>query len=163
MNNLLAMCVESDWPSSQTFHSSERRHRGLLHSFPTRSMTLRVVTDQQGHNNEMKMSAEKCATQIPFTLSQCGVPTLEKCGSMCELCTVMCAREKCASARVQVGVVSTWHGLKPDSRQTGEGLFSGTGGEHEKPKRQQTARGTWNTPWEGSAKNAVDLWSQSTP
>ena len=33
--------------------------------------------------------------------------TLEKCGSMCELCTVMCAREKCASARVQVGVVST--------------------------------------------------------
>ena len=41
---------------------------------------------------------EKCATQIPFTLSHCGVPTLQKCGSMCELCTVMCAREKCASA-----------------------------------------------------------------
>ena len=33
----------------------------------------------------------------------CGVPTLEKC---CELCTVLCAREKCASARVQVIVVS---------------------------------------------------------
>ena len=26
---------------------------------------------------------------------------------MCELCTVMCAREKCASAHVQGGVVST--------------------------------------------------------
>ena len=26
---------------------------------------------------------------------------------MSELCTVMCAREKCASARVQVGAVST--------------------------------------------------------
>ena len=35
------------------------------------------------------------------------VTALEKCGSMCELCTVMCAREKCASARVQVGVVCT--------------------------------------------------------
>ena len=35
------------------------------------------------------------------------MPTLEKYGSMYELCTVMCAREKCASARVQVGVVST--------------------------------------------------------
>ena len=70
-------------------------------------MTLRVVTDQQGLNNEMKMSAEKCATQIPFTLRQCGVPTLEKCGTMSELCTVMCAREKCVSARVQVGVLST--------------------------------------------------------
>ena len=41
------------------------------------------------------MVMEKCATQIPFTLSQCGVPTLEKCGSMCELCTVVCVREKC--------------------------------------------------------------------
>ena len=51
-----------------------------------------------------KWVPEKCATQIPFTLSQCGVPTLETC---CELWTVMCAREKCASARVQVGVVST--------------------------------------------------------
>ena len=28
-------------------------------------------------------------------------------GKMLELCTVMCGREKCASARVQVGVVST--------------------------------------------------------
>ena len=37
-------------------------------------------------------------------LSTGGVPTLEKC---CELCTVMRAREKCASARVQVGVVPT--------------------------------------------------------
>ena len=36
--------------------------------------------------------------------SQCGVLPLEKC---CELCTVMCAREKCASARVQEAVVST--------------------------------------------------------
>ena len=43
----------------------------------------------------------KCATQIPFSLSQCGVPTLEKCGSMREVCTVMCAREKtCVCARV---------------------------------------------------------------
>ena len=43
-------------------------------------------------------------TQIPFTLSHCGVPTLE---NVRELCTVMCAREKSASARVQVGVMST--------------------------------------------------------
>ena len=31
--------------------------------------------------NETEMNAEKCATQIPFTLSQCGVPTLEKCSA----------------------------------------------------------------------------------
>ena len=55
----------------------------------------------------MEMSAEKCATMISFTLNQCGVLTLEKFGSMCELCIVMRAREKCASSRVQVGVVST--------------------------------------------------------
>ena len=59
------------------------------------------------HNNEMNMSAEKCETQIPFTLSQSGVSTLEEFRSMCELWTVMCAREKCAFARVQVGVVFT--------------------------------------------------------
>ena len=35
------------------------------------------------------------------------MPTVDRCGSMCELCTVMCAREKCSSARVQVRVVST--------------------------------------------------------
>ena len=35
------------------------------------------------------------------------VTTLEECGSMSELCIVMFSREKCASARVQVGVVST--------------------------------------------------------
>ena len=62
---------------------------------------------QQRHDNEMKMVVEKCATQIPFPLSQCDVPTLEECGSMCELCTVMCARENFASARIQVGVVFT--------------------------------------------------------
>ena len=43
---------------------------------------------------------ENCATLIPCTLSQ-------SMWSMRESCTVMCAREKCASARVQVGVVST--------------------------------------------------------
>ena len=36
--------------------------------------------------NETEMSAEKCATQIPFTLSQCGVPTLDKVQ-----CCVNCA------------------------------------------------------------------------
>ena len=72
---------------------------------------------------------EKCATQIPFSLSHCGVPTLEKCGSMCELCTVMCAREKCASARVQVGVVSTspsaplWSTLLFDNLRTSRSRF----------------------------------------
>ena len=65
-------------------------------------------TFQQRHDKEMEMSAEEQATQIPFTLSSCGVPTLEKCGSMCELRTVMCTREKGASARIQVGVVSTF-------------------------------------------------------
>ena len=52
----------------------------------------------------MEMSAEKCATQIPFFLSQYDVPTLEKC---CDGCTAMCARDKCAFIRVQVSVVST--------------------------------------------------------
>ena len=33
--------------------------------------------------------------------------TLEECGSISELHIVMCAREKCASAPVQVGVMST--------------------------------------------------------
>ena len=28
--------------------------------------------------NEMEVIAEKCTTQIPLTLSHCGVPTLEK-------------------------------------------------------------------------------------
>ena len=69
-------------------------------------MTLRVLrTIQQGHDNEMKMSAESCATQIPFTLSQCGV---EKCGSVCQLCIVMCAREKmCVCARTSTCGVYT--------------------------------------------------------
>ena len=50
--------------------------------------------------NEMEMSAETCASQIPFTLSQCGVPTLGKVQ-----CCMICAL-RCASARIQVGVVS---------------------------------------------------------
>ena len=41
------LCVESDWPSSQTFHSSEQRGRGFIWSFPTRSMTLKVATDNK--------------------------------------------------------------------------------------------------------------------
>ena len=66
-----------------------------------------AVESNKEITNEMEKSAEKCATQILFTLSQCGVPTLGKFGSVYELCTVMCARTKCAFARVQVGVVST--------------------------------------------------------
>ena len=55
--------------------------------------------------NEME---EMHKTDSFFTLSQCGVPTLEKCSAVLyELCTVRCAQEKCASARVQVGVVFT--------------------------------------------------------
>ena len=38
------LCLGSDWPSSQTFHSSERRHRGLRCSNLTRLRTLRVLT-----------------------------------------------------------------------------------------------------------------------
>ena len=38
------LCVESDWPSSQTLHCNEQRHRVLFCSFPTKPMTLRVVT-----------------------------------------------------------------------------------------------------------------------
>ena len=41
------LCVESDWPRSQTFHSSEQSHRRLFCSFPTRSMTPRVVTENR--------------------------------------------------------------------------------------------------------------------
>ena len=39
------LCLESDWPSSQTFHSSEWRHRGPIWSSPKMSMTLKVVTE----------------------------------------------------------------------------------------------------------------------
>ena len=56
--------------------------------------------------NEMEMSTEKCATEIPFTLSQYRVPTTEKCGAVwivhCQVRT-----RKCASARARVGVVFT--------------------------------------------------------
>ena len=45
------MCVELDWPSSQTFHSSEQRSRGLIWSSPMMSMTLKVVTENK---QEMK-------------------------------------------------------------------------------------------------------------
>ena len=91
--------IPLQWAAAQGF---------TLLSFPTKSMTLRVLrTIQQGHDNEMKMSAESCATQIPFTLSQCGVPHWESADQCVKLCIVMCAREKCASARVQAGVVST--------------------------------------------------------
>ena len=44
---LIKLCVESDSPSNQTLQSSERRPRGLLCSFPTRSLTLRVVTENR--------------------------------------------------------------------------------------------------------------------
>ena len=37
-----SLSVESDWPSSQTFHSSDRRHRGVTLLLSKRSMTLRV-------------------------------------------------------------------------------------------------------------------------
>ena len=57
--------------------------------------------------NEMEMSAEKCATQIPFTLSLEPLRCAHVGKVQYELCTVRCAREKCASARVQVGVVFT--------------------------------------------------------
>ena len=40
---------------------------------------------RQRMTNEMEKSAEKSATRIPLALSHCGVPTLEKCGSMCEV------------------------------------------------------------------------------
>ena len=43
----LTTCVWSDWPSSQTFHSSEWRHRVKLHFSPTRLMTLMVVTENR--------------------------------------------------------------------------------------------------------------------
>ena len=67
--------MESDWSSSQTFHSSERRHRGFTpllsnevddadgrdreqvgEEVTERKATKRTI--QQGHNNEMEMSAE---------------------------------------------------------------------------------------------------------
>ena len=45
-----------------------------------------------------------------FTLSQSGVPTVEKCGSMYELCTVMRTRKICVCARTSwCGVnISCW-------------------------------------------------------
>ena len=69
----------------------------------------------------MKWLWRKCATQTPFTLSQCGVPTLEKCGSVSELCTLMCARERCASlvcaSRCGVNIVAPLFG-REHSRET---------------------------------------------
>ena len=40
---------------------------------------------RQRMTNEMEKSAEKSATRIRVALNQCGVPTLEKCRSMCEV------------------------------------------------------------------------------
>ena len=40
-----AMCVESDWPGSQTFHSSEQRCRGYFWFQPKVSTRLRIVTE----------------------------------------------------------------------------------------------------------------------
>ena len=120
-----AFCVlGSDWPSSQTFHSSGRRHRGFVYFHQTRLRTLKVLTkimqvseDMTGGNRpsgpsnkdmtkEMETSAEKCATQIPFVIEPVRCAHTGKV--LQELCTVMCARGKCASAREQVGVVSTY-------------------------------------------------------
>ena len=42
------LCVESDWPSSQTFHSSEQMCRGYFWSQPKVSTRRRVVTEQVG-------------------------------------------------------------------------------------------------------------------
>ena len=53
------LCVESDWPSSQTFHSSEQRSRGFSWFSPKMSMRLKVVTEnkwemRQQEGNEWK-------------------------------------------------------------------------------------------------------------
>ena len=45
------MCVESDWPSSQTLHSSEQRCRSYFWSQPKVSTRRRVVTEDR---SEMK-------------------------------------------------------------------------------------------------------------
>ena len=50
------------------------------------------------------MSAEKCATQIPFYLDPTRCVPHRKSAVNCALCDVR--TRKCASARVQVGVVS---------------------------------------------------------
>ena len=76
------MCFGSDWPSSQTFHFSEWRHRGFCllppnevedaegldkehagEDVPGGKRTKRTFNKDMA--NEMEMSAEKCATQIP--------------------------------------------------------------------------------------------------
>ena len=92
------LCFWSAWPSSHTFHSSEQRHKVFCLLPPHKVDDAEVLdTEHLGEDrtgrkrtngtfnkdmaNEMEMSAEKCTTQVPFTLSQCGVPTLEKCSA----------------------------------------------------------------------------------
>ena len=45
--------------NSQTFHSSQQRHTGLFCSFPTRSMTLRVVTENKWAMNKWAMKRQE--------------------------------------------------------------------------------------------------------
>ena len=64
-------------------------------------------TSFQGHYEEMTMFLRNSRHSSLVPWANADVTTLEECRSMSELCIVMFSREKCASARVQVGVVST--------------------------------------------------------
>ena len=64
-------------------------------------------TPFQGHYEEMTMFLRNSRHSSLVLWANADVTTLEECGSMSELCIVMFSREKCASARVQLGVVST--------------------------------------------------------
>ena len=45
---VVRLCLESDWPSSQTFHtSSEHRSRGIIRTSPMMFLTLKVVTENK--------------------------------------------------------------------------------------------------------------------
>ena len=89
------MCVESEWPSSQTFHSSDQKHRGFIRFLSN------DVDDAEGRDREQvgdeatggkrtkgtlnkdmtkrwQWFLEKCATLTPFTLSQCRCDNIGK-------------------------------------------------------------------------------------
>ena len=65
--------------------ASRKCFKSLLSLSGTPHVRACVAAAASLTQHEMKMSAGKCATQIPFTLSHCGVPALEK-GQCCTNC-----------------------------------------------------------------------------
>ena len=109
------VCLGSDWSRSQTFHSSERRHRGFVycHQRMLRSWSRwrqdRNETEkrnvQQSHDKrDRNECSEMRDTHSNLEPMRCSHTGKVQC---CMNCAQWGAHEKNVSARVQVGVVST--------------------------------------------------------